>query len=37
MHLSNKTVSANKLHAMEKTDAQSDFLLPQTRMFDIAI
>ncbi|HEI8868850.1 TPA: response regulator transcription factor [Serratia odorifera] len=41
MNLSNKTVSAHKLKAMEKlgvkTDCQLYCLLSQTRMFDIAI
>ncbi|WP_336768939.1 response regulator transcription factor [Pantoea endophytica] len=41
LHLSNKTVSAHKLRAMEKLGVQSDCqlycLLARTRMFDIAI
>ncbi|MEW5562010.1 response regulator transcription factor [Enterobacter asburiae] len=41
MNLSNKTVSAHKLRAMEKLGVESDCqlycLLAQTRMFDIAI
>ncbi|WP_231566756.1 helix-turn-helix transcriptional regulator [Erwinia sp. 9145] len=41
MNLSNKTVSAHKLRAMEKPGVQSDCqlycLLAETRMFDIAI
>ncbi|OON41350.1 DNA-binding response regulator [Izhakiella australiensis] len=41
INLSNKTVSAHKLRAMEKLGVQSDCqlycLLAQTRMFDIAI